>query len=84
MIHIIVLIWVLYKLISFCCTCRGLKSEYDDRFQTPSDVKGKEATFCPVDTPYLLPAPGTKVTYITPNMYKTEYMNVGSMRPLTV
>lgn len=68
----------------YLACCSGLNSEYDDRFQAPSDVKGKEATYCPVNTPYLLPAPGNKVTYITPHMYKTEYMNIGSERPLTV
>lgn len=33
----------------------GLKSEQKDQYTRPSDVKAKEANFCPVDTPYNLP-----------------------------
>ena len=33
----------------------GLKSEQKDQYIHPSDVKVKEANFCPVDTPYTLP-----------------------------
>lgn len=61
----------------------GMKSEYGSHYDSPSDVKGKEATFCPVDSPFTLPAPGSKSTFAAPNMYKTEYQNVGSNRPIT-
>ena len=33
----------------------GLKSEQQDKFVRPSDVKAKEANFCPIDTPFSLP-----------------------------
>ena len=34
----------------------GLKSEQKDQYTHPSDVKVKEANYCPVDTPYVLPS----------------------------
>ena len=71
------------KCVCVCVTDRGLKSEYDHHYLHPSDVKSKEATFHPVDTPYVLPPPGSKSTHAAPNMYKTEYQNVGSNRPIT-
>ena len=64
-------------------TSRGLKSEYDHRFMHPSDVKSKEAMFQPVDTPYVLPPPGSTATFTAPKMYQTEYQNVGSNRAIT-
>ena len=62
----------------------GLKTEYSGHYQRPSDVKMREIYYCPVDTPYVLPEAGTKVSHAAPNMYKTEYQNVGSKRPITV
>lgn len=44
----------------------------------------KEAEYCPIDTPYVLPAPGSKSAFAAPQMYKTEYQNVGSRKPITV
>lgn len=61
---------------------RGLKTEYSE-YEKPSDVKMKEIYYCPVDTPYNLPAPGNKSTFAAPNMYNTEYQNIGSRRPIT-
>jgi hypothetical protein len=62
----------------------GLKSEYDDRYLVPSDPKRTQAVFCPLDQPYLLPAPATKATYSAPHMYRTEYNNIGSNHPITI
>jgi len=62
----------------------GLKSEYNDHYQTPSDPKSTQSKFCPLDQPYLLPAPGTKATYSAPHTYRTEYNNVGSGKPVTI
>lgn len=61
-----------------------MKSLATDSYQRPSDVKMKESEFCPVDTPYVLPAPGSKSAYSAPQMYKTEYQNVGSKKPICV
>lgn len=33
----------------------GMKQLYADSYDSPSDVKAKEANFCPVDTPFTLP-----------------------------
>jgi len=33
----------------------GLKSEVRDNYTRPSDVKRKEAMYCPVDPPFTLP-----------------------------
>ena len=32
-----------------------MKSETRDMFVPPSDVKGKEAKICPIETPFILP-----------------------------
>jgi hypothetical protein len=64
--------------------CRGLRSLSAETYQRPSDVKMKEIYYTPVDPPYLLPAPSTKSAMATPNMYTTEYQNVGSKKPITV
>jgi len=68
----------------FCELYSGLKSEYNDRYETPSDPKSTQAKFCPLDQPYLLPAPGTRATYSAPQMYRTEYKNIGSCNPVTI
>ena len=68
----------------YCDLCSGLKSEYSDHYQIPSDPKSTQAKFCPLDQPHLLPAPGTKATYSAPQMYRTEYKNVGSGKPVTI
>ncbi|KAK3602620.1 hypothetical protein CHS0354_034204 [Potamilus streckersoni] len=62
----------------------GLKSLKQDSYTWPSDVKRKEAMFCPVDTPYTLPEPGTKSMMTAPKMYNTEYQHIGSNKPITV
>lgn len=62
----------------------GLKSLYTESFIQPTDVKAKENFFCPVDTPWVLPPPGTKSVMTAPKMYNTEYQNVGSGNPITV
>ncbi|XP_005105255.1 uncharacterized protein LOC101859880 [Aplysia californica] len=62
----------------------GLKSLYDESFQFPSHVNMKENYYCPVDTPFKLPDPGTKSVYTAPKMYNTEYQNIGSRKPITV
>jgi len=63
---------------------RGLKSEYTDLYQAPSDPKSTQSKFCPLDQPYVLPAPGTRATYSAPQMYRTEYKNIGSRNPITI
>lgn len=62
----------------------GLKSEKMDRYVRPSDIKGKEAVYCPVDTPFTLPAPGSKSVMTAPKMYNTEYQFIGSEKPIMV
>lgn len=62
----------------------GLKSEQKDQYTQPSDVKVKEANFCPVDTPYVLPNPGSKSVMTAPKMYNTEYQHIGSQKPCLV
>ncbi|CAF0873452.1 unnamed protein product [Brachionus calyciflorus] len=55
----------------------GLTTEFRDMFIKPSDVKTKEARLCPIDTPFNLPDQSTKSVYVTPEMYKSEYTNIG-------
>jgi len=62
----------------------GLKSEYGGHYLVPSDPKSTQDRFCPLDQPYCLPAPGTKATYSAPQMYRTEYKNIGSRKPITI
>ncbi|KAF6040896.1 hypothetical protein EB796_000797 [Bugula neritina] len=63
----------------------GLKSEKTDRYQNPMDVKRAKDVYIPVDTPFVLPAPGAKSAYMcAPQMYKTEYQNVGGKQIVTV
>ncbi|KAK3102684.1 hypothetical protein FSP39_013124 [Pinctada imbricata] len=62
----------------------GLKPLYTDSYVKPSDVKAKENFFCPVDTPFTLPDPGSKSVFTAPKMYDTEYQHVGSKKPITV
>ncbi|ESO97527.1 hypothetical protein LOTGIDRAFT_104414 [Lottia gigantea] len=62
----------------------GLKSVYKDNYTRPSDVRMKHNHYCPVDTPYTLPDPGTNSIMTAPKMYTTEYKNVGSGKPIVV
>ncbi|XP_074660236.1 stabilizer of axonemal microtubules 3-like [Tubulanus polymorphus] len=62
----------------------GLRPLYKASYATPSDVKMKEIHFCPVDTPWTLPAPGPSSAMKIPAMYKTEYENIGSKKTITV
>ena len=75
---------ITYNIKPRCICCRGLRSEKTDKYQWPADVKHREAVICPVDTPFTLPPPGTKATLSAPHMYRTEYQNVGSKKPITV
>ena len=70
----------------FCAqfACRGLKSEYGGNYIQPNDIRSREANHCPVDTPFVLPPPGPKSAYSAPQMYKTEYKNVGSGKPVVI
>lgn len=62
----------------------GLQSEHTGQYSRPSDVKMKEAVYCPVDTPFTLPPPGTKSILTAPKMYNTEYQFIGSEKPISV
>ncbi|KAK6183852.1 hypothetical protein SNE40_002376 [Patella caerulea] len=62
----------------------GLKTIYKDQYSRPSDVRMKNNFYCPVDTPYTLPDPGSNSVMTAPKMYKTEYNNVGSGKPIVV
>ncbi|KAK7481500.1 hypothetical protein BaRGS_00027262 [Batillaria attramentaria] len=62
----------------------GLKSEYDDHYVKQDHVRQKENYYCAVDTPYVLPQPGSKSTFTAPKMYNTEYQHIGSQKPVTV
>lgn len=62
----------------------GLKSLYAESFQQPTDVKAKENYYCAVDTPFVLPEPGSKSVMTAPKMYNTEYQHVGSNKPVMV
>lgn len=66
------------------CFSRGLKSEYTDHFLKQDHVRQKENYYCPVDTPFTLPQPGTKSVCTAPKMYNTEYQHIGSEKPITV
>ncbi|ELU15411.1 hypothetical protein CAPTEDRAFT_224565 [Capitella teleta] len=61
----------------------GLQTEYGNHFKKPGDVRCKEGEYTPVDTPFVLPEAGSKSTFAAPKMYKTEYTNIGSNRPIT-
>nr|KAG5695434.1 hypothetical protein BaRGS_033559 [Batillaria attramentaria] len=63
---------------------KGLKSEYDDHYVKQDHVRQKENYYCAVDTPYVLPQPGSKSTFTAPKMYNTEYQHIGSQKPVTV
>lgn len=58
----------------------GLTTEARDNYVTPTDVKGKQAKLCPIDTPYIQPAAATKSVYATPGMYQSEYTQIGKGR----
>lgn len=65
----------------------GLRSEKQDNYTRPSDVKMKEIYYCPVDSPYAQQVPGPpgpSSAFAAPHMYKTEYQNVGSKKTITV
>ncbi|KAI0207377.1 hypothetical protein LSAT2_007971 [Lamellibrachia satsuma] len=63
---------------------RGMRSLYNETYQRPQDVKGKEAKYCPVDTPYVLPDPSHRATFSAPHMYRTDYQSIGSQKYPTV
>lgn len=44
----------------------------------------KESKLCPIETPFTLPVCDTKTVYATSSMYKTESMNIGSGKPVTI
>jgi len=54
-----------------------MTTEARDNYITPSDVKAREAKICPIDTPFILPAHGSKSAYCAPGMYRSEYTNIG-------
>lgn len=58
----------------------GFTTEIRDNYQTPSDVKAKQAKLCPIDTPYIQPASSGKAIMATPNMYQSEYTQIGKGR----
>ncbi|CAD5124101.1 DgyrCDS12403 [Dimorphilus gyrociliatus] len=62
----------------------GTKTEYCERYEIPSDSKCKQAEYCPVDTPYILPDPSSRTAFTAPGMYKTEYENIGCEQIITV
>lgn len=63
---------------------RGLKSEYAGNYVPQDHVRQKENYYCAVDTPFVLPNPGTKSIFTAPKMYNTEYQHIGSNKPVTV
>ncbi|PVD18243.1 hypothetical protein C0Q70_21769 [Pomacea canaliculata] len=63
---------------------QGLKSEYAGNYVPQDHVRQKENYYCAVDTPFVLPNPGTKSIFTAPKMYNTEYQHIGSNKPVTV
>jgi hypothetical protein len=55
-----------------------------EQFVTPSHVNAKDTKYCPVDTPYLQPTASSTSTYTTSDMYRTDAMNYGSDKPVTL
>ncbi|CAF1605150.1 unnamed protein product [Adineta ricciae] len=62
----------------------GLTTETREQFVAPSHVNAKDTKYCPIDTPFHQPAPGSTSTYATSAMYRTDSMNYGSEKPVTL
>ncbi|KAL7062322.1 hypothetical protein AAHC03_0142 [Spirometra sp. Aus1] len=55
----------------------GFKTLHMESYDGSSTALAKAARVCPVDTPYVLPDPGTVAPLTAPLMYKTEYNTYG-------
>lgn len=63
---------------------RGLLTEYQEIYQTPSDVKRSQDVYCPEDTPWALPEPSAKSIMSVPRFYTTEYQTIGKREMVPV
>jgi hypothetical protein len=55
-----------------------------EQFVTPSHVNAKDTKYCPINTPYLQPSPSSTSAYATSAMYRTDSMNYGNDKPVTL
>ncbi|XP_065070735.1 stabilizer of axonemal microtubules 3-like [Rhopilema esculentum] len=63
---------------------KGLCSEVMANFTSPNENKREELFHCPVPSPWTLSGPGPEEIFSVPHMYKTEYGNYGSRKPISV
>ena len=55
-----------------------------EQFVTPSHVNAKDTKYCPVNTPFVQPMPAPTSAHATSAMYRTDSMNYGNDRPVTL
>ncbi|XP_067875794.1 stabilizer of axonemal microtubules 3 [Heterodontus francisci] len=64
---------------------RGLKTQYQELYQQPNDVKRKQDLFCELRAPWVVTREGSTPEILSvPQMYETESMTYGSERPVLV
>ncbi|XP_072444303.1 stabilizer of axonemal microtubules 3 [Chiloscyllium punctatum] len=62
---------------------RGLKTQYQDVYQQPNDVKRKQDLYYQFQAPWVMTRAGSTPEILSvPHMYKTEYMSYGNERPV--
>ena len=59
-------------------------SRLGEQFVTPSHVNAKDTKYCPLDTPFVQPGAASTSAYSAPDMYRTDAMNYGSDKPVTL
>jgi len=62
----------------------GMRSEVNANFKDIDEGKRRELFHCPVETPWNLKGPGADEIFSVPKMYKTEYQNIASGKPVVV
>ena len=59
-------------------------SRLGEQFVTPSHVNAKDTKYCPLETPFVQPGASSTSAYSAPAMYRTDAMNYGSDKPVTL
>ena len=59
-------------------------SEYTHHYTKQDHMRQKENYHCAVDTPSILPDPGSKSVYTAPKMYRTENEHIGGSQCVAV